>query len=50
MRIGIVSDLHGNINGLDLALERMGDVDEVCRPGDAFNQDRFSNEVVARLR
>ena len=50
MRIGIVSDLHGNIDGLDLALERMGDVDEVWCPGDAFNQYRFSNEVVGRLR
>ena len=50
MRIGIVSDIHGNIEGLDLALQRMGAVDEVWCPGDAFNQYRFSNAVVARLR
>ncbi|MEE9282412.1 MAG: metallophosphoesterase family protein [Myxococcota bacterium] len=50
MRIGIVSDLHGNIEGLNLALERMGAVDEVFCAGDAFDQHRFSNEVVARLR
>jgi len=50
MRIGIVSDIHGNIAGLDMALERMESVDEVWCPGDAFNQERFSNEVVSRLR
>ena len=50
MRIGIVSDLHGSIEGLNLALERMGAVDEVLCAGDAFDQYRFSNEVVARLR
>ncbi|MBW2422383.1 MAG: metallophosphoesterase family protein [Deltaproteobacteria bacterium] len=50
MRLGIVSDLHGNIRGLDLALERMGSVDEVWCAGDAFEQYCFSNEVVARLR
>ncbi len=50
MRIGIVSDIHGNLAGLDYALEHMGDVDEIWCAGDAFNQYRFSNEVVARLR
>lgn len=50
MRIGIVSDIHGNIAGLDTALDRMGDVDEVWCPGDAFNQYEFSNDVVGRLR
>jgi putative phosphoesterase len=50
MQIGIVSDIHGNIAGLDMALERMGAVDEIWCPGDAFNQERFSNEVVGRLR
>ncbi len=50
MRIGIVSDIHGNINGLDTALERMGSVDQVWCAGDAFDQYRFSNEVVGRLR
>ena len=50
MRIGIVSDIHGNIQGLDLAFERMGPVDEVWCAGDAFDQHRFSNEVVGRLQ
>ncbi len=50
MKIGIVSDLHGNIAGLDMALQRMGEVDEVWCPGDAFNQYRFSNAVVGRLK
>lgn len=50
MRIGIVSDIHGNIAGLDMALDRMGPVDEIWCPGDAFDQYRFSNEVVGRLR
>jgi putative phosphoesterase len=50
MRIGIVSDLHGNLRGLDAALAHMGEVGEVWCAGDAFNEYRFSNEVVARLR
>jgi len=50
LRIGIVSDIHGNWEGLDTALARMGAVDEVWCAGDAFDQYRFSNEVVARLR
>lgn len=50
MRVGIVSDIHGNIQGLDAVLERMGAVDEVFCAGDAFDQYRFSNPVVARLR
>ncbi len=50
MRIGIVSDIHGNIAALDHALDAMGTVDQVWCPGDAFNQYQFSNEVVGRLR
>jgi len=50
MRLGIVSDIHGNLAGLDLALERMGAVDEVWCAGDAFDQSDFSNAVVGRLR
>ena len=50
MRIGIVSDIHGNIKALDIALDRMGQVDEIWCPGDAINQYEFSNSVVARLR
>jgi putative phosphoesterase len=50
MRIGIVSDAHCNVDGLRLALERMGDVDELLFAGDAIFQYRFSNEVVELLR
>lgn len=50
MRLGIVADVHGNIEALDLALEMMGPVDEVLCAGDFSDQGRFSNEVTARLR
>ncbi len=50
MRLGIVSDIHCNIASLDMALERMGAVDEVLCAGDAIFQFRFSNEVIGRLR
>jgi putative phosphoesterase len=50
VRLGIVSDIHCNIASLDMALERMGPVDEVLCAGDAVFQFRFSNEVVSRLR
>ncbi len=49
MRIGLVSDIHGNLAGLDDAIALMGSVDEIWCAGDAFNQYRFSNEVIARL-
>lgn len=50
MRIGIVSDIHGNAPGLEAALEHMGSIDLLICAGDAFDEYRFSNEVVARLR
>ena len=50
MRIGIVSDIHGNIKALDMALDRMDKVDEIWCPGDAINQYEFSNRVIARLQ
>ena len=50
MRIGIVSDIHGNIEGLNKALKRMGAVDKILCAGDAFDQFRFSNHVVERLQ
>ena len=50
MRIGIVSDIHGNIKALDTALDRMDKVDEIWCPGDAINQYEFSNRVIARLQ
>lgn len=50
MRLGIVSDVHGNLASLDLALSLMGPVDEVLCAGDLVSGFRFSNDVVARLR
>jgi putative phosphoesterase len=50
LKVGIVSDLHCNAQGLDLALQAMGDVDELLCLGDSIFEYRFSNDVVARLR
>jgi putative phosphoesterase len=50
MRVGIVADVHCNHEALRIALERMGDVDELLCAGDAVYQFRFSNEVMALLR
>ena len=49
MKAGIVSDLHCNLRGLDLALEAMGDIDELLCLGDSIFEYQFSNEVVTRL-
>ena len=45
MRLGIVSDIHCNADALSLALERMGDVDELLCAGDAVFEYRFSFSV-----
>lgn len=50
MKIGIVSDIHCNLQGLDLALDAMGDVDELLCLGDSIFEYQFSNDVVARLK
>jgi putative phosphoesterase len=50
LRVGIVSDLHCNVDGLDLALRAMGEIDELLCLGDSIFEYRFSNEVVARLK
>lgn len=50
MRIGIVSDIHGNAAGLRAALDRMGDVDELLCLGDVVEEYRFDNDSVAVLR
>ena len=50
MRIGIVADIHCNHEALRIALDRMGDVDELLCAGDAVYQYRFSNEVMQLLR
>lgn len=51
MRLGLVSDVHGNVDALTIALSQMaGDVDEVLMAGDAMHEYRFSNEVVELVR
>jgi putative phosphoesterase len=50
LKLGIVSDLHCNIDGLDRALEIMGPIDTLLCLGDSIYEHAFSNEVVGRLR
>ncbi len=50
MKVGIVSDIHCNVQGLDLALEAMGDIDELLCLGDSIFEYQFSNPVITRLR
>ncbi len=50
MKLGLIADVHGNIEGLRLALDRMGPVDELVCAGDAVYQFRFSNDVIGALR
>ena len=50
MKLGIVSDLHCNVDGLDRALETMGPIDALLCLGDSIYEYRFSNAVVGRLR
>jgi putative phosphoesterase len=50
VKIGIVSDVHCNHEALRIALDRMGDVDELLCAGDSVYQFRFSNEVMELLR
>jgi putative phosphoesterase len=50
LKLGIVSDLHCNIDGLDRALEIMGSIDALACLGDSIHEYAFSNEVIGRLR
>ena len=50
MKLGIVSDLHCNIAGLNRALELMGPVYDLLCLGDSIFEYRFSNEVIGALR
>ena len=50
MRLGIVSDIHCNMKGLEKALELMAPFDQLWCAGDLVFQFRWSNEVVGRLR
>ncbi len=49
-KLGIVSDIHCNIAGLEQALELMAPFDELWCAGDSVFQFRWSNDVVGRLR
>lgn len=50
MKLGIVSDLHCNADGLDRALATMGAIDALLCLGDSIYEYSFSNEVIGRLR
>jgi putative phosphoesterase len=50
MKIGLVSDVHGNVAALETALDLMNGADKFFCLGDAIDQFRFSNEVVRVLR
>jgi putative phosphoesterase len=50
VKLGIVSDVHCNIAGLERAVELMGDVDELLCLGDSVFEYRFSNDVIGFLR
>lgn len=50
MKIGLISDIHCNLRGLEQALSLLDDCDEVLCAGDIMYQYRFSNDVLARLR
>lgn len=50
MKLGIVSDIHGNLVGLRQALVAMGPIDELACLGDSIDRARFSSEVVALLK
>jgi len=50
VRVGIVSDVHGNSLALARGLELMGEVDQLLCAGDIVEEFRFSNETVSLLR
>jgi putative phosphoesterase len=50
MKLGIVSDIHGNLAALQKALALMGRIDALLCLGDAIDRNRFSSEVVALLK
>lgn len=50
MKIGIISDIHCNLAGLQGALRSMGKVDVIFCAGDAVFGYRFSNEVIDIIR
>jgi putative phosphoesterase len=50
VKLGIISDIHCNLNGLKQALAAMESVDEIICLGDIINEHQFSNEAIAALK
>src|SRR5437016_4114550 len=50
MKLGLVSDIHCNLAGLERALDLLADCDELVCAGDILYQYRFSNPVLTLLR
>ena len=50
MKLGLFSDIHCNLGGLERALQLLDDCDELLCAGDLLYQYRFSGEVLALLR
>jgi len=50
VKVGIVSDIHCNADGLRDALDVMGPIDELLCLGDAIFEYQFSNDVIAILK
>jgi len=50
MKIGVISDVHGNIVALDAVLEDMPDVDELVCAGDVVGYNPWPGECVDTIR
>lgn len=51
MKLGVISDVHGNVEALDWALAELEPaVDMILLAGDAMHEYRFCNEVVEAAR
>ncbi|PTR12569.1 MULTISPECIES: metallophosphoesterase [unclassified Novosphingobium] len=50
MRVGIVSDIHGQARALRQAITAMGPIDRLICLGDAISEASFSNDTVELLR
>ena len=50
MRVGVISDLHGNLDALDAVLAAMGSVDALWCLGDVVGYGAEPNECIARLQ
>ncbi len=50
MKIGLISDIHANLRGLEAALACLEDVDQILCAGDLTGYYTQPNEVIAKLR